>query len=772
MSINMTKLILFGNRQEFLWWRQQFGDEFMRFELRLGVSLLALMAAVPAHAQEPVKGTETTPQASEQGTTVLDVISVTGTRAPQQISETAKTIHVVKAEEIEARARAGESLQQIIAQEIPSFDAASYGARTSYGQNLRGRTALVLIDGVALNSARGVSRQFDSIDPFNIERVEVLSGATAIYGGNATGGIINIITKKGKNAEKGMHAEVTTGVQTGFRGSGDLDKNASAAVTYRNDDWDARFSVSGNGTGTFYDGRGNIVMPDITQTSTADNRSIDVMGSVGYQIDANRRLEIGGQYYDSRQATEYGVYFGPFLAALANPSLFEARSGYQSDFNPKTRRTMLNTTYTDDDFLGQSLMLQAFHRSEKVQFHPFPASTYFYGSSQDTDYYGIKAALVAEPTDQLRITYGVDADRDSFSSHQNIFDMMKALTSGAMDFDTVGVTGLYPTIDVTTIAGFVDASYDVTDALTVNGGVRYQYVNTKVGDFIGTQQQIAIMQGLATSADAIPGGSVNYDALLFNAGAKYDITNSQQVYANFSQGFELPDPARYYGLGAYTLSGGHFALNNSVNVAQSALDAIKTNSFEVGYRLDEGDYNLSTAAFYSISDRSISLNRTTLAIEMQDQDRRVYGIEGKFGVELPHGFDAGVLGQWVRTQVKTASGWSNDSVASASVSKAGGHIGWRGEALNLRLQGQHVFDLTDRNNYSIEGYTLFDLVGAYRFENANATLNFGIHNLFDTDYTTIWGSRAKALYGALASEEIFDYKGRGRTFAVSLTKAF
>jgi iron complex outermembrane receptor protein len=52
-----------------------------------------------------------------------------------------------------------------------------------------------MIDGVSLNSIRAISRQLDAIDPFNIERIEVLSGASSIYGGNATGGIINIITK-------------------------------------------------------------------------------------------------------------------------------------------------------------------------------------------------------------------------------------------------------------------------------------------------------------------------------------------------------------------------------------------------------------------------------------------------------------------------------------------------------------------------------------------------------------------------------------------------
>ncbi len=113
------------------------------------------------------------------------------------------------------------------------------------------------------------------------------------------------------------------------------------------------------------------------------------------------------------------------------------------------------------------------------------------------------------------------------------------------------------------------------------------------------------------------------------------------------------------------------------------------------------------------------------------------------------------------------------SVGSASVSKLGGYVGWTNDALSLRFSGQHIFELTDAQNFTIDDYTLFDLTGGYRFENTDTTLNFGIHNVFDTDYTTVWGSRAKALYGGLQpTSRCFDYKGRGRTFAVSLTKVF
>ncbi|WP_370675423.1 TonB-dependent receptor [Pleomorphomonas sp. PLEO] len=742
----------------------------VRVLLWTSVGLAALSSGAGAQDNQ-------TEQGAQSSATNLEAIVVTGSRAPQQISDTAKTIYVVDSKKIEFEARSGKSLQQILADTVPSFDPASAGARTSYGQNLRGRTALILIDGVSMNSARSLSRQFDSIDPFNIERVEVLSGATSIYGGNATGGIINVITKKGKDAEPGFHVVATGGMGSGFGGGKDLDRNVGAAVTYNGEAWDARFSVSGNKTGAFYGGGGTLLIPDITQTSTAFNQSLDLMGSLGFQIDDNRRLELSGQYFDSKQESEYGLYYGQFFAALANPSLFETRSGYKSDFNPETKRSMFNGTYTDDDFLGQQLLLQGAFRNERLKFNPFPSSSsftgsYFAGSSQDTDYYSVKAALVAEPMDSLKITYGIDADRDSFTSRQNVFDLLTAAQTGGMDFRTIGVTGLYPAIDVSTVAGFAEASYEATDRLTLSGGLRYQFVNTEVSDFVGAAQQVAILQGRASSAAAIPGGEVNYDAMLVNAGATYELGPDQQVYGNFSQGFELPDPAKYYGVGSYVLSGGGFNLVDSVNVGSSALQAIKTNSMEVGYRFDDSKYNLQAAAFYSFSDKSIQLDRSTLAVDVVNRERRVYGIEGSAGRKFDNGFNAGVLGQWVQTEVEGINGWENDTIGTASVSKLGGYVGWSNDALTLRFSGQHVFSLTDADNFNIDGYTLFDLLGSYTFENTKTTLNFGVQNVFDTQYTTVWGSRAKALYGALADESVFDYKGRGRTFAISLTKTF
>lgn len=82
----------------------------------------------------------------------------------------------------------------MLAQLIPGIDVSSRG-RTNYGMNMRGRAIVVLIDGVRLNSSRTDSRQLDAIDPFNIEHIEVISGATSLYGGAVPAGLSTSLPK-------------------------------------------------------------------------------------------------------------------------------------------------------------------------------------------------------------------------------------------------------------------------------------------------------------------------------------------------------------------------------------------------------------------------------------------------------------------------------------------------------------------------------------------------------------------------------------------------
>ncbi len=156
-----------------------------------------------------------------------DSIIVSANRTHRTVAEMAQTTWVIEGQEIEQQVQGGKEFKDVLAQLIPGIDVSSQG-RTNYGMNMRGRAIVVLIDGVRLNSSRTDSRQLDAIDPFNIEHIEVISGATSLYGGGSTGGLINIVTKKG---QQDRQVDLEVGSKSGFANSNDHDERVAAAVS-------------------------------------------------------------------------------------------------------------------------------------------------------------------------------------------------------------------------------------------------------------------------------------------------------------------------------------------------------------------------------------------------------------------------------------------------------------------------------------------------------------------------------------------------------------
>lgn len=731
--------------------------------LALSLSLFASFSA-PTLAADPV----------EQQMVVI------GSRAPTSISELPGTVWVIEREQLDQQTQAGVPLKEALGQLIPGLDIGSQG-RTNNGQNLRGRSVLVMIDGVSLNSSRGISRQFDSIDPFNIERIEVMSGASAVYGGGATGGIINIVTRKGVGGDTRFNTEL--GARSGFQSHEDHDLRAAQSISGGNDLFNGRLAIAYQKNGAAYDGNGDQVLTDITQTDLQYNRSVDLMGSLGFTFANGHSLDLGLQYYDSGYDGDRGLDLGRNFDALRGRAPYSIKGGVDLDREPESKRHQFNATYHAPEVLGHDLYLQAYYRNEKMAFNPFPTirynnsgainygTSYYSASQQDTDYYGMKLALV-KTWERVSLTYGVDLDREKFTSDQMLFNLPLAAASGGLVASEQAKLGRYPDIDTDSRAFFLQGSWKATDDLTLSAGVRRQSMSTDVSDFVAANQQILIANGLGKSADAVPGGSKDYDVNLVNVGAIYKLNQQQQVWANYSEGFELPDPAKYYGFGRYGAAdgNGHYPLLQGVSVNDSPLDGIKTKQVEPGWRHTDGALDTQVAAFYSWSDKSIKYDSKTLAVLQQDTKKRNYGFEGQATYWLDDHWQVGVNGLAIRSQEKVDGRWLKQDVTSASPSKAGAFVGWKDDQRSLRLQGVRTFNLNDEAGNKIDGYALFDLLGTQALPVGSLTA--GIQNLLDKDYTTVWGQRAQVYYGGLAPAGLFDYKGRGRTYSLTYSVEF
>ena len=672
-----------------------------------------------------------------------------GARTSTAISEIPGTVWVVDQVQLQEQLDTGVTLKEAIGKLVPGLDLAPEG-RSNYGQNMRGRNVLVMIDGVSQNSSRGLSRQFDSISPFNVERVEVLSGASALYGGGATGGIINIVTKTGAPGPAQFETEVSG--TSGFNKSDDLSSRISQSVSGGTDRVYGRLGISGEQNKAFYDGKGDQIFIDNTQTDLQYNRTLDLMGSLAIKLDDVQDLDLLAQYYDSGNNGNTGLYF-PNLHDKAPSNLEDAeiRSGYHTDLEPRSKRLLFNANYHHSDLLGQDFYLQGSYRKEDINFFPFPYynagkpqgvnGVYFAASQQNFEVTSLKA-LFAKQWDSVKLTYGVDLDRERFNATQSVFNSAISSESGGLDLDTQSKAPRYPSYRVDGHSVYAQADWKLTDALTLSGGARRQQMDVDVGVFKG-----------------IPGGSNDYAVNLFNLGAIYDFKNGHQTWINYSEGFDLPDPAKYYG-------------KAGLSVKDNPLAGIKSRQVETGWRFADVDWDAQAAVYYIWSDKVITTDSATLTIDVVDKKSRDFGFEGALTRHFNNGWDAGGTLHLVRSEEEDADGdWMKRDARYASLSKSTAFVGWHGDGRNVRLQGNHAFTLKDDSDHKISGYTTFDLMGSQETE--FGTFSAGIQNLLDKEYSTVWGQRAALFYSpTYGPEYLYDYQGRGRTYTLTWSMAY
>ncbi len=156
----------------------------------------------------------------------LDAVVVTGTRTPKFLKDTPIQTRVITAKDI-ARLDAT-NVEDLLQQELP-------GVEFSYAMNQQthlnfsgfgGQGVLFLVDGERLAGETMDDVDFTRLTMDNVERIEIVKGAaSALYGSAATGGVINIITKRNRkpwtlnvNARLARHNEQRYGLSLGLAG--------------------------------------------------------------------------------------------------------------------------------------------------------------------------------------------------------------------------------------------------------------------------------------------------------------------------------------------------------------------------------------------------------------------------------------------------------------------------------------------------------------------------------------------------------------------------
>jgi vitamin B12 transporter len=266
--------------------------------LAASVSLCALSLSA-AHAQtinEPVP---------------LPDIVVTATRSPLAISQAGSAISVITSEEIEK-----ESLKSPaeVLRRVPGVtvtEAGGPGSTTTV--RLRGADSgqtLVLIDGIRANdpSADAGGFDFSNLAAVDIERIEVLRGPqSALYGSDAMGGVINIITRKGNGAPR-----FSVGMEGGSYGT----KAGRAAVSGSQGPVSYAFSTIGFDSSGFsrYGYRIGRVEDALSSPLERDSaQRLGAAGRVSVAISPDVEFEVGGYASQTKADIDNGVSSFEFL---------------------------------------------------------------------------------------------------------------------------------------------------------------------------------------------------------------------------------------------------------------------------------------------------------------------------------------------------------------------------------------------------------------------------------------------------------------------------
>ena len=232
--------------------------------------------------------------------TLEDIIVNSSNKTPQQIKNSTANISVITAQEIEENGYT--SVAEALSHQAGISFSRNGGRGTVTTLFLRGMKTekiLLLLDGVSLNNPSSTDGQafFEHISIDNIEQIEIIKGgASAIWGADASAGVINIITKQ---AKEGIHANALLSYGS-FK-----TKKASASLSYKKNNFDTILSAL-----KFKNEGFSATLPRDSEADGYENTSINV--KLGYSFLEQHTLHLNANYIDAN--TQYDGAFSELKA--------------------------------------------------------------------------------------------------------------------------------------------------------------------------------------------------------------------------------------------------------------------------------------------------------------------------------------------------------------------------------------------------------------------------------------------------------------------------
>ena len=692
----------------------------------------------------------TSSMAVETQTDDIERIIVSGSRVIESIDEVPASITVISQRQIEEHLKVNPELQSLLAQMVPGL-APDTGSSSNTGQSLRGRAPLVMIDGVPQSTPlRNGSLGIKTIDPSALARIEVIKGATSVYGNGAAGGIINYITKqattqdshKGQISLSSRFSAVKTEESAGAR--------VSAAVNGKTGNFDYLLTASYEENGVQRDAEGDILG---LQYGLSDAETQNYFTKLGYEFDDEKRLQFSYNYFSSQQKTDLGdvagdINQGEKTYAIHVPEALQKQGKPQGPDGNEN----ITVKYTDSNiFTNTAMTLDVYSQDIENVFFFSPNL-----ANPDEGYDGGQSIIRSEKRG-ARATFNTIADFDGVEA-TFIYgvDALQDTTSQPLVDGRVWV----PEMDMDSIAGFLQTKWVIQDDIIVKAGVRRESIDLTVDDYetlklcrTATQCSVPLQ---------VKGDTIDYDAATYNIAIKYNWKDVFSPFINYSQGSDIADIGRL--LRAATV--------DDIGLIQTEASII--DNYEAGFTSLFENVRIEVAAYRSTSELGTTnqFNAVTGVYEPVRAPQEIWGYEGLVDYRVSD--TLAVVATYSYVEGKNTEADIYLGSRQISPPKATVNVNWRPlDSMSLTVSYLHV---GDRKRFApnadgeyvgdqgpVSSYNIFNVSGKYQFaDNWNAFM--GIENLFNSDY---YPARAQSYtYGG------YNIKGLGTTATLGVTWSF
>lgn len=666
--------------------------------------------------------------ASAEETVRSDEVRVTATRVARELHDVPMSVSVMTAEDI--RKSSARTVGELL-EDVPGVQIQNSGSQGLKRVSIRGESpnrVLVLIDGQKIAENKSMDGTAVLIDPSMIERVEVIKGpASVLYGSEALGGVVNIITKKG--GDEPVQGEAGTG----YNGSSD-GFSSNLGLFGRT----GGFSYRANGS---YEDHRTLKTPEGNMPHSAFRQK---EGSLFLGYDFSDRFSIGGgvDMFDSTlsagsmepgyenfsvELPEWKRNKVNFFAEAKNLTDYLARVRLDA-FWQESEKHMINTV--DVDGMPMVLVNDADNKNRQL------------GASLQTDWQiGERHYLIAG-YDFNHDALDADTTANAGSSAERVMQIMGIpLPSVAQ---RVANMLTYRTIarhegDMDTHALYAQMESRLPGDFTLSYGLRYTWVHSEMSTASGTRFDY---QGNASANQVGDTGSSSESHPVFNVGLVWTGIDDLALRATFSQGFRVANLQEKYVLSA---------MGGGIIYPNADLDPETSNNYEIGARYDNGKLILDASVFYNDARDYIA----TVTIDAATDTSRYINV-GKArtrGLELAAGytFDSGFTPYATLTWMKRKYDYGTWETCNVGQPEFFGRAGLRYEHelpknVLFRADAYARFATASREDSRDEDGVISrtDLGGGWGTANFSAGIDFGdkrqysltaeLLNIFDRTY--------------------------------------